>query len=54
MESSREQHLESLNHLVRRETGEAQWTWKKATVVVDSGAAQNVMSRSMFVDIVVK
>ena len=31
--------------------GGAQWTWKKVTVVVDSGAAENVMPRSMFPEI---
>ena len=39
-----------LNHLVPRHAG-AQWTWKKVTVVVDSGAAENVMPRSMFPEI---
>ena len=29
-----------LNHLVSRNAGGAQWTWKKVTVVVDSGAAE--------------
>ena len=37
--------------LVRRNAGGAQWTWKKITVVVDSGAAENVMPRSMFTEI---
>ena len=40
-----------LNQLVSRSVGGAQWTWKKVTVVVDSGAAQNVMPRSMFPEI---
>ena len=39
-----------LNHLVTR-AGGAQWTWRKATVVVDSGAAENVMPRSVFSEI---
>ena len=29
-----------LNHLVQRNVGVAQWTWKKVIVVVDSGAAE--------------
>ena len=37
--------------LVSRIAGGAQWTWKKVTVVVDSGAAENVMPRSMFPEI---
>ena len=37
-----------LNHLVQRNAGGAQWTWKKVTVVVDSGAAENVMPRRLF------
>ena len=40
-----------LNHLVPRHAGGAQCTWKKVTVVVDSGAAKNVMLRSMFSEI---
>ena len=36
-----------LNHLVPRNAGGAQWTWKKVTLVVDSGAAGNVMPRSI-------
>ena len=41
-----------LNHLARRNAGGgAQWTWKKITDVVDAGAAENVMPRSMFPDI---
>ena len=31
-----------LNHLVQRNSGGAEWTWKKVTVVVDSRAAENV------------
>ena len=45
-----EQASGGLNHLVPRNAGGAQWTWK-VTVVVDSGAAENVMPRSMFPDI---
>ena len=37
-----EQVFGGLDHLVPRNFGGAQWTWKKATVVVDSGAAENV------------
>ena len=33
---------------LERNAGGAQWVWKKVTVVVDSGAAENVMPRSMF------
>ena len=40
-----------LNHLVPRNAGGAQWTWKKVTVVVVSAAAENVMPRSMFSEI---
>ena len=40
-----------LNHLVPRNAGGDQWTWKTVTVVVDSGAAENVMTRSMFPEI---
>ena len=36
-----------LNHLVPRNAGGAQWTWNKVTVAVDSGAAENVMPRTM-------
>ena len=43
-----EQAFGVLNHLVSRDAGGAQWTWKKVTVVVDSGAAKGVMPRSMF------
>ena len=42
-----EQASGGLNHLVSRNAGGTQWTWK-VTVVVDSGAAENVMPRSMF------
>ena len=41
----------SLNQLVQRNAGGAQRTWEKATVVVDSRAAENVMPRSMFSEI---
>ena len=37
-----------LNHLFQRSAGGDQWTGKKVTVVVDSGAAENVMPKSMF------
>ena len=43
-----EQASGGLNHLAPRNTGEAPWTWKKVTVKVDSGAAENAMPRSMF------
>ena len=43
-----EQAPGGLNHLVSRNAGGAQWTWKKDTVVVDSGAAENVMPSCMF------
>ena len=46
-----EQASGGLDHLVSRNTGGAQWTWKKVTLVVDSGAAENVMPRSMFPEI---
>ena len=42
-----EQVSGGLNHLVPRNAGGTQWTWKKVTVVVDSGAAEQVMPRSM-------
>ena len=40
-----------LNHLVSRNAAGTPWTWKKVTVVVDSGAAENVIARSMFTEI---
>ena len=46
-----EQASRGLNHLVPRNAGGAQWTWKKVTVVVDSGAAENAMPRSTFPEI---
>ena len=46
-----EQASGELNHLVSRSAAGAQWTWKKITVVVDSGAAENAMPRSMFPEI---
>ena len=46
-----EQASGGLNHLVSRNAGGAQRTWKKVTAVVDSGAAENVMLRSMFSEI---
>ena len=42
---------EQASHLVTRNAGGAQWTWKKVTVVVVLGAAENVMPRSMFPEI---
>ena len=33
---------------VERSVAGTRWTWKKVMVVVDSGAAENVMPRSMF------
>ena len=41
-----EQAFGGLNHLVSRNAGGAHWTWKKVTIVVDSGAAESVMPRS--------
>ena len=35
-----EQVSGGLNHLVQRNAGRAQWTWKRGTVVVDSEAAE--------------
>ena len=43
-----EQASRRLNHLVSRSATGTQWTWKKVTVVVDSGAVESVMPRSMF------
>ena len=40
-----EQASGGLNHLVSRNAGGALWTWKRVTVVVDSGAADNVMAK---------
>ena len=34
--------------MVSPNAGGAQWTWKKVTMVIDSGAVENVMPRSMF------
>ena len=43
---------ESLNYVAaRRDSGRPQWAWRKVTVAVDSGAAENVMPRSMFPEI---
>ena len=39
------------NHLFQRHARGAEWTSKKVTVVVDSGAVENVMPRNMFPDI---
>ena len=47
-EDEDEQVSRDLNHLVSRSAAGTQWTWEKVTVVVDSGAAENVMPRSMF------
>ena len=46
-----EQPSGGLNYLVSRNAGGAQWTWRKVIVVVDSGAAENVMPRRMFPEI---
>ena len=46
-----EQASGGLNHLVQRNPGGAQWTWKKVTVVVDSRAAENEMPKSMFPEV---
>ena len=43
--------LATLNHLVSRSAAGTQWTWKKVNVVVDLGAAENAMPRSMFPEI---
>ena len=42
------QHSTTLNQVVQRNAGGAQETWKNVTVVVDSGAAEKVLPRSMF------
>ena len=47
-EDEDEQVPRGLNHLVSRSAAGTQWTWKKVTVVVDLGAAENVMPSSMF------
>ena len=39
------------NHLVQRNARGAHWTWKTVTIVVDSGAAENVMPKSIFTEI---
>ena len=46
-----EQASGSLKHWVQRNAGGAQWTWKKVTVVVDSGAAETLMPKGMFPEI---
>ena len=46
-----EQTFGELHHLVQRNAGGAQWTWEKVTVAVDSGAAENVIPKSMFTEI---
>ena len=50
-EDEDEQVSGGLNHLASRSAAGTQWTWKKVTMVVDSGAAENVMSRSTFPEI---
>ena len=44
-EDEDEQVSRGLNHLVSRSAAGTQWTWKKVTVVVDSGAVENVLPR---------
>ena len=46
-----EQAFVGLNHLVLGNAGGVQWMWKNVTIVVGSGAAENVMPRSMFPEI---
>ena len=46
-----EQALGGLNHLVNWNAGLVQCTWKKVTIVLASGAAKNVMSKSMFLEV---
>ena len=46
-----EQAPAGLNHLVQPNAEEAQSMWKKVTVVVNSGAAENMMPRSLFAKI---
>ena len=41
------QALGGLKHLVQRTVGGAEWTWKKVTVVVDSGVAEKSMPWSL-------
>ena len=50
-EDDEDEQARRLNHLVPRNAGGAQWTWKLVTVVVDSGAAENVMTRSRLPEI---
>ena len=50
-EDEDEQVSRGLYHLASRSAAGTQWTWKKVTVVVGSGAAENVMPRSMFPEI---
>ena len=45
---------EDLNHLIQRDARGRRWMWKKVTVVVDSGAAENVMVRCTFSEISMK
>ena len=37
--------------MASRNAGGSQWTWKKVTIIADSGAAENVMPRSIFPEI---
>ena len=46
-EDEDEQVAKGLKDLLSRNAGGTQWTWKKVTVVVDWGAAENVLLRSM-------
>ena len=50
-EDEDEQVSRGLNHLVSRSAAGTLWPWKKVTVVVDSGEAENMMPRSMFPEI---
>ena len=49
-----EQRVKNLSHLVRGDAGGTQWTWRKVTVVVGPCAAENVVQRSMFLEVVVE
>ena len=49
-DNEEEQASGGLNH-IRRNAGGAQRTWKNVNVVVDLGAAENVMPMSMFPEI---
>ena len=50
-EDEDEQVSRGVNHLASRSAARTQWTWKKVTVVLDSGVVENVMPRSMFPEI---